>query len=107
MEEHRQHPRAKISWDVTVCKVSVEDESGTQWVGESVDLSPGGVKVRFDGNLEPGTVVSLIFTPPDGGPLISALSAVVRKDRDGHAFAFASLSYADFVRLLRFVKARA
>lgn len=106
MEEHRKHPRAKVSWDVTVCKVSVEDETGAQWVGESVDLSPGGVKVRFDGDLAPGTTVALIFTPPDGGPIISTLSAVVRKDRDGHAFAFASLSYADFVRLLKYVKAR-
>ncbi len=106
MEEHRKHPRARVSWDVTVWKVSVEDDAGTQWDGESVDLSPGGLKVRFDGDLEPGTIVTLIFTPPDGGPLISALSAVVRKDREGHAFAFASLSYADFVRLLKLVKAR-
>ncbi|MBI3624832.1 MAG: PilZ domain-containing protein, partial [Candidatus Rokubacteria bacterium] len=91
MEEHRKHPRARVSWDVTVWKVSVEDDSGSQWEGESVDLSPGGLKVRFDGDLEPDTIVTLIFTPPDGGPLISALSAVVRKDREGHAFAFASL----------------
>lgn len=107
MEEHRKHPRARVSWDVTVWKVSVEDMSGQEWQGESVDLSPGGLKVRFGGDLEPGTQVTLIFRPPDGGPLISALSAVVRKDREGHAFAFASLSYAEFVRLLKFVKARA
>jgi hypothetical protein len=50
--------------------------------------------------------VTLLFKPPDGGPLISAVSAVVRKDREGHAFAFASLSYADFVRLLKLVRAR-
>ncbi len=106
MEEHRKHPRAKVSWDVTVWKVTVGDESGAEWDGESVDLSPGGLKVRFNGDLEPGTRVTLIFRPPDGGPIISALSAAVRKDRDGHAFAFTSLSYGDFVRLLKLVKGR-
>ena len=106
MEERRRHPRARVSWNVTVWKVSVQDDAGTQWDGMSVDLSPGGLKVRFGGDLEPGTMVTLIFSPPDGHPIISALSAVVRRDREGHAFAFASLSYADFVRLRKFVKAR-
>ena len=106
MEERRKHPRAKVSWDVTVSKVTVEDESGAEWDGQSVNLSPGVLKVRFNGDLEPGTTVTLIFRPPDGGPIMSALSAVVRKDRDGHAFAFRSLSYADFVRVLKLVKAR-
>ena len=106
MEERRKHPRGRVSWDVTVWKVSVEDDAGSQWEGESVDLSPGGLKVKFDGDLEPGTTVTLMFKPPDGGPLISAVSAVVRKDRGGHALAFASLSYRDYVRLLKLVKAR-
>lgn len=106
MEERRRYPRVTVSWDITVWKVTVGDLSGTEWMGESVNLSPGGVKVKFGGDLEQGTPVTLIFRPPDGGPIISALSAVVRKDREGHAFAFASLSHSDFVRLLRFVKAR-
>ncbi|MBI3029101.1 MAG: PilZ domain-containing protein [Candidatus Rokubacteria bacterium] len=106
MEEKRKHPRARVYWDVTVWKVSVEDEAGTQWEGETVDLSPGGVKVRFAGTLEPGTPVTLIFAPPDGGPIISARASVVRRDARGHAFAFAALSYADYVRLRKMVKAR-
>lgn len=106
-EEKRKHPRARLSFDVTVWKVTVEDMSGTEWQGESLDVSPGGLKVRFAGDLRPGTLVTLIFTPPDGGPMISALSAVVRKDAQGHSFAFASLSYADLIRLQKMVKARA
>ena len=106
MEEKRKHPRAHVYWDVTVWKVSVEDETGTQWDGETVDLSPGGVKVRFAGKLEPGTQVTLIFAPPDGGPIISARASVVRRDAQGHSFAFAALSYADYVRLQKMVKAR-
>lgn len=106
MEEKRKHPRARVYWDVTVWKVSVEDETGTQWDGETVDLSPGGVKVRFSGKLEPGTQVTLIFTPPDGGPIISARASVVRRDAQGHSFAFAALSYADYIRLQKMVKAR-
>ena len=106
MEEKRKHPRARVYWDVTVWKVSVEDETGTQWDGETVDLSPGGVKVRFAGTLEPGTQVTLIFSPPDGGPIISARASVVRRDAQGHSFAFAALSYADYIRLQKMVKAR-
>ena len=106
MEEKRKHPRARVYWDVTVWQVSVEDETGTQWDGETVDLSPGGVKVRFSGTLEPGTQVTLIFRPPDGGPIISARASVVRRDAQGHSFAFAALSYADYVRLQKMVKAR-
>ncbi len=106
MEEKRKHPRARVYWDVTVWKVSVEDETGTQWDGETVDLSPGGVKVRFSGKLEPGTQVTLIFTPPDGGPIVSARASVVRRDAQGHSFAFAALSYADYIRLQKMVKAR-
>ena len=106
MEEKRKHPRAGLSFDVTVWKVSVEDEAGTQWDGESLDLSPGGVKVRFLGELAPGTMVTLIFSPPDGGPIITARASVVRKDQKGHSFAFARLSYGDYLRLQKMVKAR-
>ena len=106
MQEKRKHPRAGMSFDVTVWKVSVEDETGTQWEGETVDLSPGSVKVRFAGKLEPGTWVTLIFRPPDGGPIMSARASVVRRDAQGHSFAFAALSYADYVRLQKMVKAR-
>ena len=106
MEEKRKHPRVRVYWDVTVWKVSVEDESGTQWEGETVDLSPGGIKVRFAGDLQPGTQVTLIFSPPDGGPIISARASVVRRDAHGHSFAFAALFYADYVRLQKMVKAR-
>ena len=106
MQEKREHPRVRVSWDVTVWKVSVEDDTGAQWEGETVDLSPGGVKVRFAGRLEPGTPVTLIFAPPDGGPIISARASVIRRDAQGHSFAFAALSYADYVRLQKMVKAR-
>ena len=106
MQEKRKHPRAHVNWDVTVWKVSVEDEAGTQWEGETVDLSPGGVKVRFAGNLEPSTQVTLIFSPPDGGPIISARASVIRRDAQGHSFAFAALSYAEYVRLHKMVKDR-
>lgn len=106
MEERRKYPRVRVSGDVTVWKVLVESVAGQEWAGESVDLSPGGLKVRFSGDLKPGAQVTLIFTPPDGGPMIAAISAVARKDAQGQAFAFAHLSYADFVRLQKIVKAR-
>src|SRR3989304_8654372 len=106
MEEKRKHPRARVYWDVTVWKVSVEDEAGTQWEGETVDLSPGGIKVRFAGDLQPGTQVTLIFSPPDGGPIISARASVGRRDAQGDSFAFAAPSYAGSVPLQKKVEAR-
>ena len=106
MQDKRKHPRARVNWDVTVVKVAVEDQFGAQWEGETVDLSPGGVKVRFPGRLEPGTQVALIFSLPDGGPMISARASVIRRDTEGHSFAFAALPYADYVRLQKMVKAR-
>lgn len=106
MKEKRRHSRATGSWEVTVWRESGEHVAGQEWAGKSIDFSPGGLKVKFAGDLEPGARVTLIFKPPDGGPIISTVAAVVRKDPAGHAFAFASLPYADFVRLKKMVKAR-
>lgn len=74
--------------------------------GRSVDLSPFGLKVAPGSGVEPGGTVRLSFTPPDGEPLISVLSLVVRKDRDGDAFTFVNLTNRDFVRLKKFVDSR-
>ena len=78
----RRHPRAKVCWPVTV-------ESGDRCLDlETIDLSPGGVKVRLDQPVfELGMPAHLRFDPPDGGPL--DIHAIVwRRDSDGSAFFF-------------------
>ena len=97
----RRYPRVEVSLDVKVEKLA-----GGHSTGRSVDLSPFGLKVRSAGELEPGGTVRLLFRPPDGDPLISVLSLLVRKDPDGQAFAFVNLTNPDFVRLKKFVDSR-
>ena len=97
----RRYPRAQVSLDVTV-----EDLRGGQWQGQSVDLSPFGVKVRSAAVILPGDTSRLSFSLPDGGPPISVLSLMIRKDPDGQAFAFINLTNPDFKRLKDFVDSR-
>ncbi len=97
----RRHARVKVSLEVTL-----EDLLGGRWQGQSVDLSPFGVKVRSTASVPPGGTARLSFSPFDGDPLISVLSLMVRKDPDGQAFAFINLSSPDFSRLKNFVDSR-
>ena len=94
----RRYPRVKVSLDVTL-----EDLAGGQWRGQSVDLSPFGLKVRSSANTKPGGTARLSFSPPDGDGRIAVLSLMVRKDPDGLDFAFINLTNSDFTRLKNFV----
>ncbi|MBI4589999.1 MAG: response regulator [Candidatus Rokubacteria bacterium] len=96
----RRYSRVEVSLEVKV------EEPGGQLLGRSVDLSPFGLKIGSAGEVQPGGPVRLYFSPPDGDPPISVLSLLVRKDPDGHAFAFVSLTNADFQRLKSFVDSR-
>lgn len=97
----RRYPRVGISLDV-----KVEQLDAPRARGRSVDLSPFGLKVCSGAEVAPGGTVRLSFSPPDGDPLISVLSLVVRKDTDGHAFTFVNLTNPDFLRLKKFVDSR-
>ncbi|HEV8437068.1 MAG TPA: PilZ domain-containing protein [Methylomirabilota bacterium] len=86
----RRHPRARVSWPVTV-------EVGDRiFYLETVNLSPFGAKLRLeDASLEPGTPVQLHFRPPDGRPL-DVQAIVWRTDPDGPAFFFIGVDRQDF-----------
>jgi hypothetical protein len=78
----RRHPRAEVSWPVTV-------KSGERSLSlRTMNLSPFGAKVQMDPPvLEPGTPADLYFEPPGGRPF--AVQAIVwRIDPDGSAFFF-------------------
>jgi PilZ domain len=86
----RRHPRAQVSWPVTV-------EAGDQRVDlQTMNLSPFGAKVRSNGtSLEPGTLAQLHFRPPGGRPVV--VQAIVwRTDPDGSAFFFVGIDEPDF-----------
>lgn len=94
----RKYPRVEISFPVRL-----EDAAGRTWHGESVNLSPGGLKVKTDANLQPGRRVRLNFKLPDGEPGIAAFSLTVRKDPSGLAFSFIDLDQISFERIRRVV----
>ena len=86
----RRHPRARVSWPVTV-------EAGDKHLYlETVNLSPFGAKLRLDDSpLEPGTLAQLHFRPREGRPL-DVQAIVWRTDPDGPAFFFIGVDAPDF-----------
>ena len=96
----RRYARARVSLAVTL-----EDTTGRQWQGPSVDLSPFGVKLRLTGTGQPASTARLSFAP-DGDARITVLALLVRKDPDGQAYTFINLTSADFTRLKNFVDSR-
>jgi hypothetical protein len=86
----RRHPRAKVSWRVTV-------KSGDCHLDlETINLSPFGAKVRLgEPVLEPGTPAQLHFEPPEGRPL-DVHAIVWRTDPDGSAFFFIGIEGDDY-----------
>jgi hypothetical protein len=86
----RRHPRAQVSWPVTV------EAADQRFDLQTVNLSPFGVKLRAnDTPLEPGTLAQLHFQPPGGRPV--AVQAIVwRTDPDGPAFFFVGIDEQDF-----------
>jgi hypothetical protein len=86
----RRHPRASITWPVTV-------EVGDQRLRlTAVNLSPFGAKVQLERTmLRPGMTAQLRFDPPNGRPL-DVRAIVWRVDPDGAAFFFIGVDGANF-----------
>ncbi len=97
----RRYPRVAVALDVVLEQAGAPEERG-----QSVDVSPFGLKVRFAAEVQPGGTVRLSFQPPDGQRRLSVLSLVVRQDPDGAAASFIDLTHEDFQRLKRFVDGR-
>ncbi len=87
----RRHPRAQVSWPVTV------EAAKELFHLETMNLSPSGAKLRLkDAPLEPGTPAMLRLHPPDTPP-VDIQGIVWRIDPDGPAFFFLSVDSEDFV----------
>jgi len=85
----RRHPRAKVTWPVTV------EAGGQRLALETVDVSACGAKVRLDRPLlQPGMPARLHFQPPEGPPL-QVEGIVWRVDVDGPAFFFVGVEGQD------------
>ena len=90
----RRYQRVEITFPVRL-----EDSAGRTWYGKSLNLSPGGLKVKTDANFLPGRRVRLNFKLPDGLPGISATSLTVRKDPNGLALSFVDLEQSAVDRI--------
>lgn len=99
--DRRRKPRARVTFPVRALEYNGAEHHGT-----SVEIGVSGIKVRLPSALEPGNVVRLTFTPPDGGPGIQTMSLVVRVDPDGHALTFVHLAEQDTERLAELIQRR-
>ena len=92
----RRHPRAKVSWPVTV-------EVGDQRFDlHTLNLSPFGAKVSLaEPPPELGMPAHLRFRPP-GGPPLDVEAIVWRHDTDGLAFFFIGVEGERFPVLSEF-----
>jgi CheY-like chemotaxis protein len=89
--ESRRRPRSKVSWPVIV-------EVGDRVLhGETLDVSPFGVKVRLEERLQDATLVTLHIKAPIGHPL-DVQAIVWRMDDDGPVFLFLKKAPAFLVR---------
>ncbi len=100
--DRRRLPRAPFSFPVRVVEYN-----GTEHDATTVELGAAGMKARLAVSLAPRSVVKLTFTPPDGGPAVTAMSLVMRADPDGNAFAFVNLDAQEMERLKELVRRRA
>ena len=79
--ELRRRPRTKVSWPVVV---ELDDRV---LLGETIDVSQLGVKLRLRERLGDGALVTLHLTPPKGCP-VDAPALVLRTDREGPVLLF-------------------
>lgn len=87
----RRFPRVAATFPVRV-----RETSGQSVVGEAVNLSPFGVKIR-NSYVAPPAIVRLEFTLTAHDPAFSIHAVALRSDTDGTAFAFVNLTKPDFL----------
>jgi hypothetical protein len=89
----RRHPRVRVSW-----KVIVEVPGSRPRMRKTIDVSPFGMKVRFDAPLSDGADARLSLSTPDRrGFQVNAI--VWRTDPDGPVFVFVGVAQEQFLRL--------
>ncbi len=100
--DRRQRPRAPFSLPIHVIEYNGAEHHAT-----TIELGVTGMKARLPASLGPRSVVKLVFTPPDGGAVMTVMALVMRVDPDGHAFAFVNLGAQDTERIRELVERRA
>ena len=100
--ERRRSPRPSL-----VIPVRIAGVAGAECIGECVDLSLFGIKVRLQESLDLDSIAKLSFVPPGETTALEVLALPVRGDSSGHSFRFVGLTEAAFRRLDRIVRREA
>ncbi len=96
--EHRRSSRVRMASPVWVA-----EPNGITWQTAAIDLSVFGMKLRPQPPTWPAEHARLSFPPPDGGPPLDLLAALVRADSRGWAYRFVNLTLGQFGQLQRLV----
>lgn len=89
----RRYPRARVAW-----KVIVNMPGNRPRMRKTVDVSPFGVKIRWDGRVADGVTARLRFSTPDRFPF-QVNAVVLRCDADGPVFVFVGITDAQITRM--------
>jgi hypothetical protein len=89
----RRYPRARVAW-----KVIVDMPGSRPRMRKTVDVSPFGVKIRWDGRVADGVTARLSFSTPDHLPF-QVNAVVLRSDADGPVFVFVGITDAEITRM--------
>lgn len=93
-DDRRRGRRAVVAFPVYVTEYG-----SAAWQATTVDLSARGVRLRPDEPVQPGQAARLTFGLPDGGPSMTLMSLLVRRDPDGYTFFFVNPTSTEAQRL--------
>jgi acyl transferase domain-containing protein/NAD(P)H-dependent flavin oxidoreductase YrpB (nitropropane dioxygenase family) len=96
--------RRRVGRVRSLLPVRLVDETGRVQTVTSVDIGLLGVKLRVQASLPAGARVTLQFQPPDGLPMLSLASLLVRSDPDGQAFCFVDVKPGEMERMQELVR---
>src|SRR5262245_32087637 len=93
-EERRRNPRVTAPWPAVV-----QDAHGRTYLGEVIDVSLSGLKLRRGPEVAEGDAVRVRLTLPHGGGDIEVSGQVVRRDPEGVGVDFGTLTSPQSQRL--------
>jgi PilZ domain len=96
--DRRRHPRMRTAWPVIL-----ESAEGRVGVGQVVDVSLSGMRIRTDLEVEPETPLTLRVTLPKDTGRLEVLVKVARRDSQGFGVSFLTLGEGEAERVAPFV----
>ena len=96
--DRRRFPRMRTAWPVIL-----ESADGRVGVGQVVDVSLSGMRVRTDLEVEADTPLTLRITLPKDTGRIEVLVKVARRDAQGFGVSFLTLGEGEAERVAPFV----